>query len=356
MTPTYDKIHNRFKLNGISYNFEELKEVAYSLVKEGEAFEKVVGDFLLDWLDEKPYVMVKTSGSTGTPKPVKLDKTAMVNSAIMTGDFFGLQPGMSALHCLPSRYIAGKMMLVRAMILGLEIDIVYPTTMPAYDDRKPYDFCAMIPLQLQNSLHRLECINTLIVGGAAVTHSLHHELQNLSVKVFETYGMTETVSHVAVKAHNHTRASDESGFKTLPDVTVSQDERKCLVIEAPKLFSGTVKTNDIVEMLAKDEFKILGRFDNIINSGGVKLHPETIEAKLSDKIDQRFFMASEPDEALGEKLILVLESDSNTLDSAVFDELDKFEIPKDIKCVPKFFETETRKIQRQKTLETINQS
>lgn len=353
MTPTFDKIHNRFKINGINYDFEELKEVAYSLVKEGEAFEKVVGDFLLNWLDEKPYVVVQTSGSTGAPKPVKLDKTSMVNSAIMTGDFFGLQPGDSALHCLPSRYIAGKMMLVRAMIIGLELEIVYPTTMPAYDDLRHYDFCAMIPLQLQNSLHRLENIDKMIVGGAAVSHSLQQELQNLKVKVFETYGMTETVSHVAVKPLNHTDSKMESGFKTLPDVSVKTDDRNCLVIDAPKLVPHTVVTNDIVEMLADDEFKILGRIDNVVNSGGVKLHPETIEAKLQDKIEQRFFIASEPDEALGEKLILILESDSNTLDSAIFDELDKFEIPKDIKCVAKFQETETRKIQRQKTLESI---
>ena len=353
MTPTFDKIHLKFKLNGISYDFEELKEVAYSLVKEGEAFEKVVGDFLLDWLDEKPYVIVKTSGSTGAPKPVKLDKTAMVNSAIMTADFFGLQPGFSALHCLPSRYIAGKMMLVRAMIIGLELDIVYPTTMPAYDDLKHYDFCAMVPLQLQNSLRRLENIDTLIVGGAAVAHSLQQELQPLKVRVFETYGMTETVSHVAVKALNHAVSLKESGFKTLPNVSIKTDERNCLVIDAPRLVPQTVVTNDIVEMIAKDEFKILGRIDNVVNSGGVKLHPETIEAKLHDKIEKRFFIASEPDELLGEKLILVLESNSNTLDSAIFDDLDKFEIPKEIKCVPKFQETETHKIQRQKTLEAI---
>ena len=133
MTPKYNKVHNRFKLNGLHYNHEDLKEVAYSLIKEGEAYEKVTGNFLIDWLNDHDYLFVNTSGATGEPKRIRLKKQAMVNSAIATGDYFGLEPGDSALDCLPSHYIAGKMMLVRAMILGLEIDHVEPSAHPLFD-------------------------------------------------------------------------------------------------------------------------------------------------------------------------------------------------------------------------------
>ncbi len=352
MTPTFDKIHLKFKLNGISYDHSDLKEVGYSLVKEGENYEKVIGDFLLDWLDDKPYLNVKTSGSTGISKNVLLQKQSMINSSLMTGDFFNLKPGDSALHCLPSRYIAGKMMLVRAMILGLELDMVAPSSNPAYDDQKHYDFCAMIPLQLQNSLNRLENIDTLIVGGASVSETVVKELSEANTKVFETYGMTETLSHIAVKRLNNSSEA-ESQFKILRDVSISQDDRDCLVIKAPELTENIVVTNDIVNLISKDSFEIIGRIDNMINSGGIKLFPELIEQKLQDKIEQRFIIASEADAELGEKVILILEGDSDTLDNSIFEELEKFEIPKKVYNLPKFIETETKKIQRHKTVEAV---
>ncbi len=352
MTPTFDKIHLKFKLNGISYDHGELKEVAYSLVKEGELYEKVVGDFLLDWLDEKDFVNVKTSGSTGLPKMVKLNKQAMINSCIMTGDFFDLEPGDRALHCLPSRYIAGKMMLVRAMILGLELDMVAPSSNPAYDDEIVYDFCAMIPLQLKNSLNRLKHIETLIVGGASVQDSVVHLLSGIETRIFETYGMTETLSHIAVKRLNATSEAD-SHFQILRDISISKDDRDCLVIDAPKLSDTKIFTNDIVDLISEETFEIIGRYDNMINSGGVKVFPELVEKKLQNKIDKRFFIASEGDAELGEKVILIIEGDLNAIDDSVFEDLEKFEVPKKIYNLPKFIETETKKIQRQKTYEAV---
>jgi len=352
MTPTYDKIHLKFKLNGINFDHEQLKEVAYSLVKEGEAYEKNMGDFLLDWLDARPHVHVKTSGSTGLPKTIQIQKEAMIHSSLMTGDFFGLQPGDTALHCLPSRYIAGKMMLVRAMILGLELDVVAPSSNPAYDDEKDYKFCAMIPLQLKNSINRLKHIDTLIVGGASVSKAIVKELSTVETRIFETYGMTETVSHIAVKALNSTTETAPD-FHVLRDIKISKDDRDCLVIDAPKLTQNQVVTNDIVELVSKDRFKIIGRYDNMINTGGVKIFPELVEEKLQDKIDKRFFIASESDKDLGDKVILIIEGDSNQLDDSVFADLEKFEVPKTIYNLPKFIETETKKVQRQKTYEAI---
>ncbi|MBR9847402.1 MAG: AMP-binding protein [Algicola sp.] len=352
MTPTFDKIHLKFKLNGISYDHDELKEVAYSLVKEGESFEKVAGNFLLDWLDNKDYVLVSTSGTTGLPKTIKISKTHMVNSAIMTGDYFNIQPGDTALHCLPSRYISGKMMLVRAMILGLELDMVAPTLHPAYDDEKHYDFSAMIPLQLKNSLSRLGHIKTLIVGGASGSKKLTESLQGLKTNVYETFGMTETISHFAVKKLNH-NTSKSNAFETLPDVNISKNKNDCLVVDAPKLSDHTIVTNDLVNLISDHQFEIIGRHDNMINSGGVKVYPELIELKLQDLIEPRFFIASETDSDLGQKVILVLEGETAEFDKDVFSQLDKHEVPKMVYTIPKFLETETGKLQRKKILDSV---
>jgi len=351
MTPTFDKIHLKFKLNANYYDAEELREVAYSLVKEGEYYEKMMGDFLMDWLDSKDYINVRTSGSTGKPKVMKVSKQAMVNSAIATGNYFKMKPGQTALLCLPTHYIAGKMMLVRAMILGLELDFVDPTTQPVFDYGKTYDFCAMIPLQLQSTVDYIYNIRTLIIGGAAISKPLEEAIQGLKTKIYATYGMTETVSHVAVKAMNGTQKMDY--FKVFPKVTITQDDRGCLVIEAPKLTPERLVTNDVVTIHSPTEFELIGRYDNMVNSGGVKLFPEQIEAKLEDKIKPRFFIASEADLDLGEKLILILESDQNKLNTSVFKALEKFEVPKEIYNIPKFKDTATGKIQRKETLKLL---
>lgn len=351
MTPTFDKIHLRFKLNANQYSAEELKEVAYSLVKEGAPYEKVMGDFLMDWLDNKDYINVRTSGSTGQPKLMKLSKQAMVNSSIATGDYFKMKPGQTALLCLPTHYIAGKMMLVRAMILGLELDFVEPTTTPIFDYNKTYDFCAMIPIQLKNTKDHIGHIKTLIIGGAAISKALEASIQGLRTKIYATYGMTETVSHVAVKRMNGKQKMNY--FKVFPKVKISQDDRGCLIIDAPKVTPERLVTNDVVTLHSPSEFDLLGRIDNIVNSGGVKLFPEQIETKLEGQIKNRFFIASQPDTNLGEKLILILESDTNHLKSSVFKNLDKLEIPKEIYAVPAFKETQTGKVQRKETLKLL---
>ncbi|RLD28142.1 MAG: O-succinylbenzoic acid--CoA ligase [Bacteroidetes bacterium] len=361
MVPDFAKVHNKFKLNREHFTHTQLKEVAYSFVKEGEPYESVLGDFLLDWLDDKDYVIVKTSGSTGLPKIIKLQKQAMVNSAIATGDCFNLEPGFTALHCLPVYFIAGKMMLVRAIILGLELDIVEPSSNPLQDVFKKYDFCAMLPMQLQNSLDKLHKIKTVIIGGASVSKQLQEKIQDISTKVYATYGMTETITHIAVKQLNvvsslrgeTTKQSVEDYYQTLPNITISQDERDCLVIDAPKLNDEIIVTNDIVKLYSETEFEVLGRYDNMINSGGIKLFPEQIETKLKPKMNQRFFIASEKDETLGEKLILVLEGESNNLETEVFEGLDTYEIPKQVYAVTQFKETSTGKIKRFETLKLL---
>lgn len=354
MIPNYKNVHLRFKLNGHHYSFEDLMEVAYSFVKEGEPYQQELGNFLLDWLDRHDFIIVKTSGSTGRPKRLKIKKQAMVNSAIMTGDFFKLEPGNKMLNCLPSNFIAGKMMIVRALILGLELDMVEPKALPLIDYEKKYDFCAFTPMQLKNFAKYFNSIKTVIVGGGRVSNHIVSLIQDTKPQVWETYGMTETVSHIAVKKLNHRGDSEvHKRFKALPNISLSVDDRNCLVIDAPKLSDDKIVTNDIVKLHSDTSFDWLGRYDNVINSGGIKLYPEQIEFKLRGKIEQQFFITSIPDDTLGEKVILILENDKNDIDTSIFNSLDKFEKPKEIFTIPKFIETGSGKIHRKKTLKAL---
>ncbi|EAR00308.1 AMP-binding protein [Maribacter sp. HTCC2170] len=358
MELTYKRVHPSFKLNGIAITFEDLDEVSYSLIKEGEAFEHYIGAFLLDWIDSSDEIIVKTSGSTGVPKNISIKKQHMVNSALATGDFLNLQAGEKALLCLPAEFIAGKMMLVRAMILGLHLDVVEPLSAPLSITKNDYDFCAMVPFQLENSLMQINRVKTLIVGGASISESLKIRVQEVTTTIYETFGMTETITHIALKkvnnATNEGSIEDERYFKTLPNVTVGKDGRGCLVINAPKINKEPIITNDVVNLMSKTAFEWLGRFDNIINSGGLKLVPEQIEAKMVSIIDSRFFVAAIPDERLGNQMVLFIEGsiDKEELKQKLssIKSFNKYEIPKEIFCVPRFIQTKNGKLARAETL------
>lgn len=345
--PKYHNVHERFKLNGFHYEKADLCRIALSFIEEGAAFEKPAGQFILDWFDDKSYVNIQTSGTTGTPKIIKIEKQAMVNSALATGVFFNLNPGNKALNCLPAKYIAGKMMWVRAFVLGLNMDFIAPSSTPMEQNENEYDFVAMVPLQVENSLKRISQIKKLIVGGVKMSSALEMKLKNTQCEVYETYSMTETVTHIAAKRVG------EKAFTILPNVSITQDERQCLVISAPNLNADKIITNDVVQLISNNQFMWLGRFDNVVNSGGIKLFPEQIESKLSNKITNRFFVTGVPDEQLGEKLILVIEGDSYDLEASVFEELDKYEKPKAVRFVPHFPETETGKIKRSEIITSL---
>ncbi|WP_299103908.1 AMP-binding protein [uncultured Tenacibaculum sp.] len=352
--------------NEIHVNFE-LNKQSFKSIKELLAYTKDINssihDFLLDWFDEKNYVIVNTSGSTGKPKPMQLRKEFMINSAKATGAFFNLPENTSALLCLSTDYIAGKMMLVRALVLGWKLDVVTTDSNPLKNVTKHYDFSAMVPMQLQNSLSDLHKVQKLIVGGGVVSNELIAQIQGIDTAIFATYGMTETVTHIAVKQLNQFIVSNEgqvSNYYTLPNVEVSKDKRGCLVINAPKVAEEVIVTNDVVNLISNTSFMWLGRYDNVINSGGVKLHPEKIEEKLSTMISNRFFVTGIPDNRLGEKLVLLIEGVADeSLEIDLKNELEnstvltKYEVPKEIHFIEAFVETETKKIQRTKTLDLI---
>jgi o-succinylbenzoate---CoA ligase len=344
INPTYKQVHNLFKLNGFHFDRDDMLRVAYSYIKEGDEYEQPVGKFFLDWFDDNSYMDLQTSGTTGAPKTIRIEKQAMVNSALATGDYFDLSPGNKVLHCLPVKYIAGKMMFVRGFILGLDMDFVAPSSHPMLKNETKYDFVAMVPLQAQNSLKELSDVKKMIIGGVHMSTKLEKQLTKLKTQVFETYGMTETITHIAAKRVG------EKAFTVLPNVTISYDEKNCLVIHAPKISDEVIVTNDLVELVNENQFVFLGRFDNVINSGGIKLIPEQIENELTLHITNRFFVTGIPDESLGEKLILVIEGEKQIIDETIFGNLDKYQKPKEIVFVDKFKETENGKVLRKESL------
>ena len=346
-------IHKDFTLNGVSFDSAE------DLLDHSKRFSASLFTFLTSWFDAHDHIAVNTSGSTGKPKSLHLKKIHMINSAEATGHFFELPANSRALLCLSTDFIAGKMMVVRALCLGWHLDIVEPISNPLKDIESNYDFSAMVPMQAFNSIEQLSQIKKLIIGGGLVSKELENKLQSVDAQVYATYGMTETCTHIAVKKLNRDRATN---YSTLPGVSIKTDNRSCLVISAPALADEPVITNDIVEIISDTEFKWLGRYDTVINSGGIKLIPEQIEEKLSRVIKGRFFTAGLPDAVLGEKLVLIIEDEvhTNQSDSAnILNELKelttltKYEVPSEIYFTSKFIETETKKIQRQQTLDSL---
>ena len=345
-------LHIDFKLNGNSFSTSD------ELILFSKELTKSTHQFFIDWFSDVDFIEVKTSGSTGKPKTIQIKKEFMINSALATGEFFDLKEKTSALLCMSTDFIAGKMMLLRALVLGWNLDIVEPISKPLELTKKEYDFSAMVPLQLQNSLSEINRVKKLIVGGGIISEELVSKMQYLSNKIFATFGMTETVTHIAVKQLNgfkNTTSSEleKSHYITLPNISITKDTRNCLVINAPNITESKIITNDVVEIISKNKFKWLGRFDNVINSGGIKLHPEEIEKKLSRIIPQRFFVAGVQDANLGEKLVLIIEGKKTSLLFSKVKNLTRFETPKAIYFVDKFIETETKKIQRNKTLDLL---
>ena len=279
--------------------------------------------FLKDWFSEKEFICVKTSGSTGSPKTIKLSKEKMIASAIKTGNFLKLNPGDKALCCLPINYIAGKMMVVRSIVLGLDLTIAKPSKSPFSKLSSNYDFSACTPHQLEGSTKNLSKIKILLIGGSPVNETLKKQLQDCKNTIYETFGMTETISHIALK--NIT--ANEQNFKALEGVSFESIEG-CLKITCPDLLKKPLITNDLVEMFSEKEFSWIGRKDFVVNSGGIKLFPEKIEKKLSKFLKDPFLVIGIPDESLGEKLVIVFEGKVSKYYQKALESLNKYEKPK----------------------------
>lgn len=347
------ELHPHFRLNGKAYTNKSLWTAAMGWSKDSKAPQKQLGLFLMDWLSERKTIVLYSSGSTGIPKTIEVPKTSMVASAHRTGSYFGLLAKDSALLCLPVQYIAGKMMLVRAMVLGLDLDIL-PSKTTLNLKGKAYVFTALIPLQAQANFDQLHHFKTILIGGAPIADELHKSLAKTHPNCFETYGMTETLTHVATRQVSY----PPTPFTAMPDVTFTLDNDNCLLLNVPYISNKSIATNDIVEHVDENSFYLLGRRDFVINSGGKKIFPELLEQQLKRHLKIPFFFIGLPDKKLGEKLALIIKGNEQDKVQALEISInvlgnDKHHIPKAVFCVDAFEYTFSGKLDRKATIRKV---
>jgi len=315
-----------------------------------------VTSFIKSWGNDEKVITIHTSGSTGNPKNIQLAKEKIQISARKTLEYFKLENGSSALLCLSLETIAGKMMLVRSLIGGLKLHVVTVSTNPILALKNPIDFVALVPMQLEaavdTAFEKLKSIKTILVGGAPVSEELIHKLKDKKITVFQSYGMTETISHVAIRKIGF---ETEEYYEALPGITFSSDEQR-LIIDYPEVLNKKLRTNDCVNLIDSKHFQYLNRYDFIINTGGIKVNPEEIELKLKPLLKQAFFIWFVKDVHLGQKIVLVVQETINLkLKKKDFTHyLNKYEIPKNYCQIKDFVLSKSQKIDRIKTMQTID--
>ncbi len=347
------------RLNMQAFDEEWHLKYAYIHLKDNRSpapWKEALMHFMIDWLSEAGTITAQTSGSTGAPKKISLSKKYIEVSARMTLDFFGLKAGDKTLLCLPMHYIAAKMMVVRAFVGKLDMYSIKPKLYPYSEWTPGLAFAAMTPAQAEKLLETEEGVSflnrivKLLLGGSAISSGLEEKMQSLKTQVWHSYGMTETLSHIALRKVNGQDASDS--FLPLPGISLEKNGEGCLRITAPHLGIFGLDTHDIVGLSTNGSFRILGRTDNVINSGGVKLFPEQIEQKLSQWIKVPFYVGSKPDDLLGERPVLMIESEPwpenqvEILREQIKLHLEKFETPNQIIFLKAFDRTESGKIVR----------
>jgi O-succinylbenzoic acid--CoA ligase len=333
------------------------------------------------WDSGQELFTIHTSGSTGQPKLIELHRNQMIASARMTAKAFDLQEGDTAFCCLNIDYIAGMMMLVRAFEIGMDLMVVEPSANPFLGNEKHLyllnsnrgrNFFAFVPLQIQAILDEtpmlgeiLNSAKAIIIGGASVNEVVLEKIQKIYRPVYATYGMTETITHIAIKRLNG--AEKDDFFNTLDGVDIKLSNDNCLMIKSKAIGNEWITTNDVAEIINGSSFILHGRIDNVINSGGVKIQLEKIE-KVGEgilrklQINALYFVFSLPDEKLGERLVLIVQqgekmplssaTDAMKIDiiKAFKEILPKFEVPKEVFFVEKMIETPTGKIDKIKTI------
>lgn len=326
-------------------------------IKETADIHTALKAFLDEWHNGQATVQVQTSGSTGTPKQMQVEKRRMENSARLTCSFLGLKQGDSALLCMPLQYIAGKMVVVRSLVCGLRLIAVQPSGHPLEELTEIPVFAAMVPMQVYNSLQipdeceKLKQIKHLIIGGGAIDKDMEKALRNFPNAVWSTYGMTETLSHIALRRLNGPTASE--WYTPFDNVKIELSERGTLTISAPLVNPEILVTNDIAEINEHGQFRILGRADNTINSGGIKIQPEQAETLLAGSIQGEFAVTSVPDARLGEALTLLYSGSQSQeeINSLCKKLLPPYWRPKHIVHTPHFPLTGNGKISRKEVKE-----
>jgi O-succinylbenzoic acid--CoA ligase len=343
-----------YLLEGRAFSHRELMDLCVQVSEDPDApvWKKEVLAFVARYLGGRP-VLQESSGTTGSPKKFLLERTAMENSARKTLSLFGLQRGEPVLLCLPVRYIAGKMMIVRALLGGLDLYMVEPSSRPFMQEKRKYGFVPMVPLQLHESLRYGDDITlagTILIGGAETGSGLRKWLGNTDTpEIFESFGMTETYSHFALRRING--AERDPLFRLLEGVEAATDSRGCLVVDIPGITRGILTTNDMVEIRDGGRaFRWLGRADNLINTGGIKVNPESLEERIGSILGTECVVVALPDERLGMKMVLVAEAagsaDKVKWLASLKEGLESHEVPRHICTVPSLPRTASYKPDR----------
>lgn len=321
---------------------------------EADGALRAVYAFLAEWFSPSPTVRVQTSGSTGAPKRMEVEKARMMRSAVRTCEHLGLRAGHTALLCMDLKYIGAKMVVVRALVAGMRLCVRRPSGHPLADVADPVDFLAVVPMQLYNTLQcaaeaeRLARVRCAIVGGGAVDEALQHRLSGMPCRAYSTYGMTETLSHIALRPLNGPDASE--AYTPFAGVALSLSPRGTLVIHAPEVCEEDLETNDVAHLHADGTFTIVGRADNTVNSGGVKIQIEEDERRLKPLIAVPFALTAVADSRLGEALVLLLADTCGADDAALVARmkscLPRYHVPRHILRVPEVPQTENGKVDR----------
>lgn len=322
-------------------------------------------DLIKSWLSGQLSFNMQTSGSTGIPKTIVVTRNQLRSSAAMTGRALNLGAGTRALVCLNIEYIAGIMMLIRGLELGWELTIIEPAANPLarFYGEESFDFAALVPIQIASCLNEestqgsVNRLGKILLGGAPVSISLLKQIQKLSIPVYQSYGMTETVSHIALRRLN---GKDQGEcYQILPGVTAGLDERGCLYVSGEMTNGAKIQTNDLVEMNDNKGFIWLGRIDNVINSGGVKIILDQVDDQIASLFDalqyhQPYFTWYEDDERLGQKLVLFIEGEhdeqvATKLLNEIRNQFSAYQTPKHVYFVNRFVKTPTDKTDKRRT-------
>ena len=313
----------------------------------------LIQSFIEDYKSNSETITVRTSGSTGESKVFDVEKYRLKNSALRTLKYFNLRSGDKVLMCMSPLYIAGKMMLVRAIEGKLNLFLAKPCSDPSHYLYQKYDFASLVPMQVQHIIQSQEVgqIKQLLVGGGKVNNDIISQIKKFKTQVFESFGMTETLTHFAIKQIS---PNYSEWFKTIDGFEIDSNKNDELIIKKNGMINSTLKTKDLIKKKSSSEFKWLGRSDNIINSGGIKLIPEEIERKIVQLISVKFVLIGVPDNELGEKIVIVSEKPLKIELEKINKYLSKYEKIKLSKIISKFPITESGKIKRRELQIILN--
>jgi len=355
----------------IDGNFYPLDSYIYTpaKIKKLDTLERDVISFMVDWLSGKEIFKIKTSGSTGRPTVITIHRDQMMASAEMTLNYLNVKKGRKALLCLHPSYIAGLMMIVRSIIGELNLYVISPSSNPLKRNDLIFDFdlASFVPYQITEILNdtisgdNFRKIRNVLIGGADISEILIRKMRTYENKIYQTFGMTETVSHIALKRISGIAESDS--YEVLEGIQISKDDRGCLIVKGRITGDERIITNDLVDLIDDKRFIWKGRIDQVINTGGIIINIDDLEGRIRDvfnvsNINNNFFVAGIDDFKLGEKVILVIETRNKVIEEEhihglLRQHLSRYEIPKKIYTLEDFVLLDTGKIDRKAILEKL---